>query len=774
MIPTPERLVEEISERAGIGTRQLAKRLETPDEDFDALVAALMELQRRGRLVRVPGQGWFTPEDTESRTGTIRFSRSGHAYLRTAGEGGSRGFFIPASAAGGAFDGDFVLVEAVRARGGGRRRREKPGGDKLPEARVVDILERRREPVRGRFWLAAPEGGHGSRTAAGFVKPLENAAAGEIYVAPEDAGGARDGQKVLVLLLEGRSYGVHPRGRVLHAIEDEGSLESDFRALATELGFPIEHSPGALAEARAWAAGGGVPAASLSGREDLRGLLTFTIDPDDAKDFDDAVSLETLENGLERLGVHIADVSHYVTPRSALDASARERGTSIYLPGRVVPMLPGELSNHLASLQPGEDRLTKSVFLDFDAQGNVVGARLARSVIRSRRRFTYDEVLAILESLNEGRGAAGDAASSRPLPSDHAEYRDVLGRMACLRDRLLEARWNRGCLQLEIPRLRLTVDPVSGAVLRASREVQDPSHQLIEEFMLAANEAVARFFQAGGLPLMNRVHEEPDAEALEAFFELVAKFAEGGSLDAAPARAASRSQRRRRAGAAGTPDRRRLQKVLREIRREPFAPVLNMALLRSLPHASYDAEQSGHYALATSAYCHFTSPIRRYPDLHVHQTLDEHWDGLLTAARKLEWRAELPDLARRSSMTERRAEDAERSMTRLRLIRHLSDRAGEVLEALIVSVHPFGFFVQDQEWLLDGLVHISSLGDDYYEYDEENHRLESRRLKKRYALGDRVQVVLENLDPDFREVRFRVLRKMGKKRKVDVEAEAED
>jgi ribonuclease R len=309
--------------------------------------------------------------------------------------------------------------------------------------------------------------------------------------------------------------------------------------------------------------------------------------------------------------------------------------------------------------------------------------------------------------------------------------------MAALRDLLHRRRLDRGSLVLELPRLRLAVDPASGEVAGIARDESDPSHALIEEFMLAANEVVAGYMEIRGLPWVSRAHDAPDADALEGFFHLL------GHLE----------ERWRSAGGARTE--RNLRAALERVRDQPWAPIVNLALLRSLPHAEYRAEPGFHYALAVSRYCHFTSPIRRYPDLLVHQILDGHLDGASRSGRKRrEWHDVLPRLAADASAAERRAEEAEREMVRLRLIRHLAGRIGEEMDATVVGVHPFGFFVQEPASLIDGLVHISSLADDYYEFDAEQYLLRGKRRGREFRLGDRVRVVLAGLDADAREIRF--------------------
>ncbi|MBI4584255.1 MAG: VacB/RNase II family 3'-5' exoribonuclease [Planctomycetes bacterium] len=748
MLPSSERLLQEIRRHEGVKTRDLAKIFEVQDSEFDDLVTLLSDFQESGQLVRVPESGWVLPERAPYRVGLLKVTRRGHGFVELLRPEHAGDIFIPPKAIAGGFDGDLVLVEIERRRHRGARRPERRGRAgkaprveaRLREGRVVDIVRRSRGLIRGQYQAARARcNKKGREKEPGFVIPFKNPTA-KIYIPPGSEAEAQDGQRVLVRLVEGRGYGIYPVGEVVHTSGEEGSLEADFQEIAAEFGFPVEQPESALEEAAR------LPDLSREkareGREDLRHLLAITIDPEDARDFDDAVSLERLEGGGYRLGVHIADVSHYVPSGSALDRSARERGTSIYLPGRVVPMLPERLANDLASLRPDQDRLTKTALMDFDAAGRLVNYRLFRSLIHNRRRFTYEEVLAILEEVDRRGGAArsGTAGESPRLPpGDYRDYLEVLNQMAELRDLLHRRRLERGALELDIARARLTVDG-AGEVVKIAQDRRDPSHHLIEEFMLAANEAVAAFFGSHGLPLISRVHNEPDEESLEEFFYFLEKI---------EPKLVGRSRKK---GSTG------LQAIAAGVRGAPYAPIVHLELLRSLPHAEYAAEAGLHFALATSTYCHFTSPIRRYPDLLVHQVLDEHWGGRLKGARrKIEWAEDLPRCAVESSHAERRAEEAEREMTRLRIIRHLKSRVGEEMAGMVTGIHPFGFFVQVEGLLIDGLVHLSTLVDDYYEYDPEDFCLKGCRRRRAIRLGQRVRVVLSELDADMREIRFHFL-----------------
>ena len=663
-----------------------------------------------------------------NKVGRLTATRRGHAFVTPVGDDASGDYFVPRQGNRGAFHGDLVLVEEIGGTKGRRRRRptksrrasrSSPEPEfSLPEARVVDVVRRRESLVRGRF-RALKDGDTG-----GVVEPIERRSAPDVHISSSRTGGARDGQKVLVRLLSGWSRGVYPRGEVVHVVTEEGSYDSDLAEICAEFGLDRAIPRSAVAEAEGL--GDEISEEIMKGREDLRQLWAFTIDPEDAKDFDDAVSLERLPKGGWRLGVHIADVSTFVPPGSVLDEMARARGTSVYLPGTVIPMLPERISNNLASLRPGEDRLTKTVFIDFDGQGAPGRSRIVRSVIRSVRRFTYDEVLAILAEL--GKFDAGGL----PLPPDCEAYRRVLADMARLRDRLHRRRLKRGCFEMDIPTVRLDVDR-SGEVQSISRDVRDPSHHLIEEFMLAANEAVARYLIHHELPLVSRTHDEPEKQAIKDFLEFLSK------VDPRLARFRRPEQ---------------LKTALEKIAGEPYASAAYLQFLRSLSHAEYSARPGLHYALATPAYCHFTSPIRRYPDLLVHQILDQHLTESLNAKRSRSWKRELPSLAVSSSERERRAERAEREMVRLRLIRHVQDLIGKKLIAVVTTILPAGLFVQVEDMLFEGFLPLSRLSNDYYDFDEKTHRLRGRQKKNSIGVGDRLRVILAEANPDLREIVF--------------------
>ncbi len=740
-----KKILNAIRQNDLITTRQLATQFDIPEEQFESFVKQLFDLQAVGEILRLPDRGWSLPERTGCLVGRIVLTRGGNGFVQPVHEALSeQEFFVPQRSTAGAFSGDLVVMERLDSQkeGRGKRKKNRRGGsDKSPRGRVLDVVQRRERLVRGRFHDVPSAKG---KEAAGYVDPLERDAFSEIFIAAEDRNGAVSGQKVFVKLLDGWGPGAaYSRGRVEHVIHDEGSYESDLLAIATEFSLPLEMDREAEASAEK------LPSPddpkTWEGREDLTGLRIFTIDPDDAKDFDDAISLEVLEDGVLRLGVHIADVSAYVHQGSRIDEVAYERGTSVYLPGRVLPMLPERISNFLASLRPGEPKLTKSVFMDFDSHGDRIQTRICRGVIKSQRRFTYDEILAVLYDLDPAAKPANSESEDLPLPEDAEEYKDIISHAARLRDLLYQGRLDRGCLELEVPTVRLQLDS-TGEMQKITREGRDPSHHLIEEFMLACNEAVAEFFIEQGLPLISRIHRPPEDESFDEFLDFLS------SID-------PKYKKIER------PNIKELQALLMEVGKQPYSGVVNLRFLRSLSHAEYAPEAGLHFALSTESYCHFTSPIRRYPDLIVHRVLESY---LLSgkpgpSPEGGTWEAALKLISKQSSELERKAEKAERELTKTRLIRYLEDKVGEEMDAVIVSVSNNGMFVQVEEILFDGFVHVSTLGPDYYEFDKSDMSLTGARSQRSFKIGDRVRVELTEVDPDVREVSFEIVKKLKSK-----------
>jgi len=504
-------------------------------------------------------------------------------------------------------------------------------------------------------------------------------------------------------------------GVVVEVLGKAGDVGVDTQTVIHEFGLPGPFPDEALDDARAQADrfDESVP----DGRRDLADRVIVTIDPVDARDFDDAISLERVERGHWLLGVHIADVSHFVREGSPLDQEARNRGTSVYLPDRVIPMIPEIVSNNLASLQPGKVRYAKTCWIEFSPEGVPVHAAVEPSAIKSRRRFTYEEVDVFL----------GDPDT--PAVEMTPEVRSLLGRMRDLARILRARRIARGSLQLEMPEVKIDLDRdgrVSGAHVVENTE----SHQIIEEFMLAANEAVAEALKAAEAPFLRRIHAAPDPRKLRQLTEFVSEL--GFEVDSLESRF-------------------ELQRLLDLARGKPEEHAVHYAVLRSLTRAAYGPQDDGHYALASDCYCHFTSPIRRYPDLTIHRALEAVARGRRPPAEGL------VQLGGECSDLERRAEAAERELVKLKLLNFLKSRIGEEMDAVVTGVEPFGLFVQGLGLPAEGLVPIDALPDDAYRYDRASHTLAGRRPGQTFRLGDRVRVAVARVDVDRRELNFRLV-----------------
>ena len=572
---------------------------------------------------------------------------------------------------------------------------------------MVEVLERQTRQFVGTYFES--EG-------SAFVQVDGTLFAQPIFVGDPGAKNARPDDKVVVEMIRFPSPMHDGEGVIIEVLGPQGQPGVDTLSIIREFSLPEEFAADALDEARQEAARFDE---SIAGRLDLTGETIVTIDPVDARDFDDAISLEKLDNGHWRLGVHIADVSHFVRPRTALDREAHNRGTSVYLPDRVLPMLPELISNGLASLQPDKVRYTKSVFMEYTPEGVRTHTEFHSAAIKSTKRLTYEQVDAFLADREAWKKKLG------------VKVHALLGRMHELAMLLRRRRIRHGSLVLTMPEVKIDLD-ADGRVAGAHVVEDTESHQVIEEFMLAANEAVAELLREKGVPFLRRIHESPSPHKLRALTEFVRELG---------------------LPVVGLHDRFELQQLLKTVATLPEQHAVNYAVLRAMQRAVYSPKEEGHYALASDCYCHFTSPIRRYPDLHVHRLLDE-----LTRDRKPRLHlGELVVLGQHCSDREQRADAAERDLTRLKLLAYLSDQIGLQMEALVTGVENFGLFVQGVDLPAEGLIRTESLADDYYTFDRATHSLTGRRFGNRYRLGDRLKVVVTRVDPLRRELDFRLL-----------------
>jgi ribonuclease R len=676
--------------------KALAKKLAVPVNRYSEFRKVLKSLLKQGLVELGKNHLIRTAPSHGTATGVFRRAESGFGFVRPPIVDGLVGaeIFIPAGQSLDAATGDSVVVRITR-----RSTRV----DRGPTGHIVQVLERATRQFVGTYF---------ERDGQGYVRVDGTVFSHSIFVGDPGAKGAKPDDKVVIEMLRFPTPEDRGEGVITEILGPRGQPGVDMLSVIRAFGLPDIFPEDALEEARQMAAS--FDESKLLGREDFTGDVIVTIDPVDARDFDDAVSL-TIDHKSKhwQLGVHIADVGHFAPSGGALDREARKRGTSVYLPQRVIPMFPEIISNSLASLQQDRVRYVKSVLIDFTPGGAKANVRFANGAIKNRRRYTYEQVSEILK---------GEAAKGTPEV-------DLLFRMRDLAMILRKRRLKRGALELDMPEVELEYDS-DGRVTGAHYVHHDVSHQVIEEFMLAANETVAEHLAGLGVPFLRRIHPAPEPNKLKAFAEF--------------ARILGYKIQRET-------DRFALQRVLEQSAGKPDVYAVHYAMLRSLKQAAYSPQEEGHYALASDNYCHFTSPIRRYPDLTIHRLLDR-WLRTGHCGSDL---AELTALAGHCSRTERRAEIAERELVKSKLLTYMSERIGLELEVIITGVADYGFYGQSETLPVDGLVHVSTMTDDYFCFDDRSHSLIGQRTKRRYRLGDMVQVKVVRVDLQRRQLSFR-------------------
>jgi ribonuclease R len=691
---------------------EIARRLGVSGRARVALRKTLRDLERAGDVARIRKDRYVLPREADLITGKVSLHPAGYGFLASERRGEPDVFLAPENV-GTAMHGDRVVARISPEPSAGRIKGRREG-------RVIRILQRAHDTVVGTLQR--------SRSFY-YVVPDDPRFTHDVYVRSGDSDGhgenvsgpvGKIGDKVVVRLEDWQSRHVNPEGEIIEVLGPASAPGVDVLSIIRKYHLPTEFPSDVLQEAARVPEN--VDARQIAGRDDLRDEFIVTIDPDDARDFDDAIHVEKLANGGWQLGVHIADVAAYVEPGTALDREARLRGNSVYLPDRVIPMLPERLSNGVCSLNPQVDRLTHSVFIQFDKRGLARSARFARSVIRSAHRLTYRQAYSILTAPPQ------DALGARL----HLAW--------ALASLLRRKRFEHGSLDLDFPEVKVWVD-ANGKPVRLERVENDESHQLIEEFMLAANEAVARELKKRAIPTIYRVHENPDPEKLGEFREFALSFGyKVGDLT----------------------HRAELQRLLAEIRGKPEEQALKVGLLKSLKRARYDPRPLGHYGLAKANYLHFTSPIRRYADLVVHRSLgsDRADEGSAQARmRSATYQiAEVSSIAEHISATERNAADAEIDATQMKKLEffqeQLAGRKPQLFSATIVDIRNYGLMVELPEALVTGLIHISSLSDDFYVFEPARRQLIGRRSRKRFKVGDNLSVFVARVDLFKRQVDF--------------------
>ena len=676
---------------------ELLRQLRLPPQRQQELQQVLRELEQTGRIARLKGNRYIQPREADLIPGRIRMNRAGKGFLQPDATG-LKEIAIPESATGTAMHEDRVLVRRdVRPKG------LRPDTAEPDTGKVVRVLERRRTQFvgtlqRGRQFL--------------YVIPDDPRVPHDFYVPePRDVGRpARVGDKVVVELRDWESRHTNPEGEIVEVLGPPDAEGVDMLSVLRQYDLPLHFPKPVLHEAHA--IGTTVHPRDRAGRVDCRRHRVITIDPDDAKDFDDAICLQRVSPEQWRLWVHIADVSHYVKPGTALDAEARKRGNSTYLVDRVIPMLPEALSNELCSLKPGVDRLTKCVEFLVSNDGRVLNAKFYSAIIHSQRRFTYGEVLEILQR--------------KPTPDP---LEQMLHQAHELAQRIRRLRFRAGSLDLDFPETKIRLDD-QGRVLRIEKTENDVSHQLIEECMLLANEAVATRLMAQRQPAIYRVHESPDDRRLREYRQdVLSQNVPCGNLSQ-PAE---------------------VQRLLHRLNGLPIGPALKIGFLKSLMRARYAVEPLGHYGLAKKKYTHFTSPIRRYADLVVHRALFDQKPGTPSA---------LKETAEHISVTERNSADAERDSKDVKLFAFLKAQLQsgqpERYPACVTDVRNFGFFVDVPSLAMSGLVPLSTVEDDFFVFDPARNHLVGRRTRRIIRLGDQVTVQVAKVDTFKKQVDFRL------------------
>ncbi len=712
MLPRDAEILDRLRQKGSrtLSFKDLAKSFRLRESDEDGLRERLDALETRGQIAKVRGEKYSAIEFSNLVAGRLTVRPEGFGFV-LAEEG--EDLFVPRSGMHGAMDGDTVLAREERARAATGRRGKDAG---RRSGTIVKVLVRGRDRVVGRF--ETHEGRH-------IVLPYDPKIDATIRIADGKTNGAREGE-----IVEASLTAFPDSRRVAYGEVDErlgflGEPGVDIEIVLRSHRLPPRFPEPVVEEAERYPEE--VRREDLAGRRDFRDHRIVTIDGETAKDFDDAIEVEKTAGGY-RIGVHIADVSHYVSEGTLLDDEGLSRGTSVYFPGRVLPMLPERLSNGLCSLNPGVDRLVLSAILELDPKGRVTGAGFVKGVIRSTHRMTYTEVARLLET--------------RPTPEDERRYGPFLSdfrRMGEVAALLRERREARGSIDFDLPDADIVLDD-AGLVVGIVPESRNVAHRLIEEFMLAANEAVANKVLFAKQPAIYRVHDRPDPDRLVDLRDVLQSFGYElkGDLEEVPPSA--------------------FQKLLKEIEGKPEERLLHDLLLRAQRKALYSEECRGHYALAAPYYCHFTSPIRRYPDLIVHRQLSR----LLAEGRPVPAKdfdsvnARLREIASHCSSRERRAEQAERESLLWKKIVFMKDKLGREFDAWVTGVTSFGCFVVLEEYFVEGLVPVSAMGSDFFVYEEKQHRLRGRSSGQTYRLGDALRVKLVAIDEVRRRLDFRL------------------
>jgi len=673
--------------------------LDVPHQDREIFQQVLDEMEEAGLIFKTRKGKYGAPERMGLVAGRFQGNERGFGFV-IPDDPDQEDLFIQIDHLNGVMHGDRVMARITKY----------PESNRRAEGEIIKILKRANDKIVGVFERSG---------SLGFVVPDHRKMKGDIIVPMDKTMGALPHQKVIVEITRYPEAERNAEGRIAEILGDSEEAGVDVLSIIRTYNLPLEFPEEVIAEAKA------VPQqiseAELQGRRDLRSLTMVTIDGEDARDLDDAVSLEIREDGLYRLGVHIADVSHYVKEGSALDNEALRRGTSVYFPDRVIPMLPAELSNGICSLNPQVDRLAFSVMMDIDSLGRVINHEIFESVIHSNQRMTYTDVYKILEENDEAL-----IDKYRPLVPMFIKMKEL----ALI---LRKKRSLRGAIDFDFEEAKIVVDE-NGKPIDIKRYPITIANKIIEEFMLLCNETVSEHFYWANIPFVYRIHEDPDPEKIENLNAFLFNFGY-------------------RIKGSGNVHPRALQDVLEKVKGTPQERVISTMMLRSLQKARYSDEHVWHFGLAAGYYSHFTSPIRRYPDLIIHRIMKEYLHGTFDDRRNEHYAAILPDVTRQCSESERNAEEAERDCDDLKKAEYMQQHVMEAFTGIVSGITPFGMFVE-LENTIEGLVRLSSMDDDYYRYDEKQYCLIGERTGKIYRIGDTVDIVVTRASPETRQIDF--------------------
>ena len=699
----PERYVEAILKYLAGGDyqplkpRQVARSMGISQADYGAFREAVKQLRDSGRIVLGDRDALMLPPIPKRLVGFFRANRKGFGFIVPETPNAHGDLYVPPEAIGGAMNGDLVAARV--------QKRGKRDGQTLYSGQIVQILQRGQNRLVGQLvesdgtWFVVPDGGKASTP---------------VVVRDAAASGAKAGMKVVVEIVKYPEPGDLPEGVITETLGPPGQIDVEIAGVIRAHGLAEQFGAEALDEARRSA--DSFDPRARQGREDITGLAVVTIDPPDARDFDDAISLTRDASGRLTLGVHIADVSYFLPEGGPLDLEARRRGTSVYFPRKVLPMLPEIISNGVCSLQEGQPRYTKSAFITYDEQANRASTRLAETVISSARRLTYTEAQAICD---------GKDGSAKPAVAKLLKGLESLARR-------IEARRRRdGMLQLDLPDVEIDLDD-RGAVADVKPADGSYTHTMIEMFMVEANEVVAETLDRADRPCLRRIHPDPDPTSAKHLSSIV-----------------------RACGHKIPPGltRKDMQQLLGAVKGKPESYAVNLALLRTFQQAEYSPMRIGHFALASKHYCHFTSPIRRYPDLTVHRLVRQCCRRQAASAlEEAPADVDLAELGEHCTAAERRAEAAEGEIRDVLVLQFLADKVGEVLDGVITGVANVGIFVQSQRYLVDGLVRLADLGDDWWDVSARYGQIRGERTGKTYRIGDLIRVRIAAVDVARRQL----------------------